>query len=93
MTRAMDNSYRQAKFLLSCPSLKGCPEDHGYEVVFAGRSNAGKSSVINALTEQKKLAKVSRTPGRTQHLVFLNLTNNDASLTCQAMVMPKCQIQ
>ena len=70
MTRAMQNSYRQAKFLLSCPSLKGCPEDHGYEVVFAGRSNAGKSSAINALTEQKKLAKVSRTPGRTQHLVF-----------------------
>jgi len=73
MTRAMHNSYRQAKFLLSCPSLKGCPEDHGYEVVFAGRSNAGKSSAINALTEQKKLAKVSRTPGRTQHLVFFEL--------------------
>jgi len=53
MTRAMHNSYRQAKFLLSCPSLKGCPKDHGYEVVFAGRSNAGKSSAINALTEQK----------------------------------------
>ena len=73
MTRAMHNSYRQAKFLLSSPSLKGCPEDHGYEVVFAGRSNAGKSSVINALTEQKKLAKVSRTPGRTQHLVFFEI--------------------
>ena len=73
MTRAMHNSYRQAKFLLSCPSLKGCPEDLGYEVVFAGRSNAGKSSVINTLTEQKKLAKVSRTPGRTQHIVFFEL--------------------
>ena len=54
-------------------TLKGCPEDHGYEVVFAGRSNAGKSSVINTLTEQKKLAKVSRTPGRTQHIVFFEL--------------------
>ena len=73
MTRTMHNSYRQAKFLLSCPSLKGCPEDLGYEVVFAGRSNAGKSSAINTLTEQKKLAKVSRTPGRTQHLVFFEL--------------------
>jgi len=72
----MHNSYRQAKFLLSCPSLKGCPNDSGYEVIFAGRSNAGKSSVINTLTEQKKLAKVSRTPGRTQHLVFFELEND-----------------
>ena len=71
----MHNSYRQAKFLLSCPSLKGCPNDSGYEVIFAGRSNAGKSSSINTLTEQKKLAKVSRTPGRTQHLVFFELDN------------------
>ena len=69
----MHNFYRQAKFLLSCPSLKGCPIDSGYEVIFAGRSNAGKSSAINTLTEQKKLAKVSRTPGRTQHLVFFDL--------------------
>ena len=49
----MQNSYRKAKFLLSCPSLKGCPDDTGYEVIFAGRSNAGKSSAINTLTEQK----------------------------------------
>ena len=69
----MHNFYRNAKFLLSCPSIKGCPEDAGYEVIFAGRSNAGKSSAINTLTEQKKLAKVSRTPGRTQHLVFFEL--------------------
>lgn len=69
----MSNTYQQAKFLLSCPSLKGCPEDQGYEVIFAGRSNAGKSSAINTLTLQKKLAKVSRTPGRTQHLVFFEL--------------------
>ncbi len=69
----MKNPYRKAKFLLSCPSLKGCPDDEGYEVIFAGRSNAGKSSAINTLTEQNKLAKVSRTPGRTQHLVFFEL--------------------
>ncbi|SSC10911.1 GTP-binding protein EngB [uncultured Gammaproteobacteria bacterium] len=72
----MSNIYHQAKFLLSCPSLKGCPEDQGYEVVFAGRSNAGKSSAINTITLQKKLAKVSRTPGRTQHLVFFELDEN-----------------
>ena len=69
----MRKHYHQAKFLLSCPSLKGCPTDEGYEVIFAGRSNAGKSSAINTLTLQNKLAKVSRTPGRTQHLVFFEL--------------------
>jgi len=65
--------YHNAKFLLSCPSVGGAPDDEGYEVIFAGRSNAGKSSSINALTSQSKLAKVSRTPGRTQHLVFFDL--------------------
>ncbi|HIF47182.1 ribosome biogenesis GTP-binding protein YihA/YsxC [Candidatus Thioglobus sp.] len=69
----MRKHYHQAKFLLSCPSLKGAPADEGYEVIFAGRSNAGKSSSINTLTMQNKLAKVSRTPGRTQHLVFFEL--------------------
>lgn len=72
----MNKIYHQAQFLLSAPSLKHCPTDEGYEVIFAGRSNAGKSSVINALTQQKKLAKVSRTPGRTQHLVFFKLDEN-----------------
>jgi GTP-binding protein len=72
----MSTTYHQAKFVLSCPSLKNCPEDQGYEVIFAGRSNAGKSSAINALTLQNKLAKVSRTPGRTQHLVFFELDEN-----------------
>jgi GTP-binding protein len=85
----MHNFYRQAKFLLSCPSLKGCPDDSGYEVVFAGRSNAGKSSAINTLTEQKKLAKVSRTPGRTQHLVFLILGMTEGWWIFRAMVMQK----
>ena len=72
----MSNNYQHAKFLLSSPSLKGSPPDQGYEVIFAGRSNAGKSSAINTLTLQKKLAKVSRTPGRTQHLVFFQLDEN-----------------
>lgn len=69
----MHNRYHQTKFYLSCPSLVGSPEDIGYEVIFAGRSNSGKSSAINAITQQKKLAKVSRTPGCTQHLVFLQI--------------------
>ena len=45
----------------------------GYEVAFAGRSNAGKSSALNALTQRKSLARTSKTPGRTQHLVFFEL--------------------
>jgi GTP-binding protein len=72
----MSKHYHQAKFLLSCPSLKGCPPDEGFEVIFAGRSNAGKSSAVNTLTQQNKLAKVSRTPGRTQHLVFFELDDH-----------------
>ena len=69
----MQKIYHNAKFLLSCPNIKGAPEDSGIEVIFSGRSNAGKSSCINTLTMQKKLAKVSKTPGRTQHLVFFDL--------------------
>jgi GTP-binding protein len=63
-------NYRQAVFLTSAPSLRECPADIGAEVAFAGRSNAGKSSAINALTGNRKLARTSKTPGRTQLLNF-----------------------
>lgn len=76
---SFNSFYQQAQFVLSCPSIKGAPEDKGAEIVFAGRSNAGKSSAINAITTQKKLAKVSKTPGRTQHLVYFEL-NDDKRL-------------
>jgi GTP-binding protein len=69
----MQNVYRQTKFLLSSPELEKCPEDKGYEVIFIGRSNSGKSSVINTLSDNKKLAMVSKTPGRTRHLVFFSI--------------------
>lgn len=65
--------YRRARFLLSAPSLAQAPPDAGAEVAFAGRSNAGKSSAINALTGIGALARTSKTPGRTQHLVFFAL--------------------
>jgi GTP-binding protein len=65
--------YRRASFLTSAPSLRQCPPDSGAEVAFAGRSNAGKSSAINALTGQRKLARTSKTPGRTQLLNFFAL--------------------
>jgi GTP-binding protein len=50
--------------------LQDAPPDEGIEIAFAGRSNAGKSSAINALTRQKALARISKTPGRTQMLNF-----------------------
>ncbi len=57
-----------ASFLKSAASLRDMPPDSGREVAFAGRSNAGKSSALNALAAHKGLARVSKTPGRTQLL-------------------------
>jgi GTP-binding protein len=65
--------FQQASFLISAQQLKQCPADSGWEVAFAGRSNAGKSSALNALTNQKKLARTSKTPGRTQLINFFAL--------------------
>ncbi|MEZ5673031.1 MAG: ribosome biogenesis GTP-binding protein YihA/YsxC [Thiotrichaceae bacterium] len=67
------NLYHQAQFLLSAPELKYLPEDVGFEIAFAGRSNSGKSSAINTIVEQKSLARTSKTPGRTQQLVLFSL--------------------
>ena len=66
--------YRSAQFLTSAAKLHQCPPDEGWEVAFAGRSNAGKSSAINSLTNNKKLAKTSKTPGRTQLINFFELS-------------------
>lgn len=63
----------QARFLKSAQTVEQCPPDEGYEVAFAGRSNAGKSSAINRLTGQRSLARTSKTPGRTQLLNFFEL--------------------
>jgi GTP-binding protein len=65
--------YRRIAFLLSAPDPARAPPDEGAEIAFAGRSNAGKSSALNALTGRKSLARTSKTPGRTQHLVFFSL--------------------
>ncbi len=69
----MNPVYHQAKFLISASQLSETPEDQGKEVAFAGRSNAGKSSAINALTRQNNLARISKTPGRTQLLNFFEI--------------------
>jgi len=60
--------YHKASFLASASRLNNAPVDQGLEVAFAGRSNAGKSSAINTITNQKSLARVSKTPGRTQSI-------------------------
>jgi len=65
--------YQQARFITSVPKMAKGPLDSGYEIAFAGRSNAGKSSAINRITHQTSLARTSKTPGRTQHLVFFEL--------------------
>jgi GTP-binding protein len=70
----MNPVYHQAKFINSAPHLKDTPDDQGLEIAFAGRSNAGKSSAINTLTRQKSLARISKTPGRTQMLNFFAIT-------------------
>ncbi|HEX4500736.1 MAG TPA: ribosome biogenesis GTP-binding protein YihA/YsxC [Scandinavium sp.] len=59
-------NYQQTHFILSAPDIRHLPSDTGVEVAFAGRSNAGKSSALNTLTNQKGLARTSKTPGRTQ---------------------------
>ncbi|MFC4819686.1 ribosome biogenesis GTP-binding protein YihA/YsxC [Dokdonella ginsengisoli] len=60
--------FRQARFLTSANRIDQLPADRGAEVAFAGRSNAGKSSALNAICDQQTLARTSKTPGRTQLL-------------------------
>ncbi len=67
------NPFARARYLLAAHTPRQLPPDGGAEVAFAGRSNAGKSSALNALCQQNALARVSKTPGRTQQLVFFEL--------------------
>ncbi len=69
----MNEGFRQAAFLLSATDPRHFPPDEGGEVAFVGRSNAGKSSAINALTGRRALARTSKTPGRTQQINFFGL--------------------
>lgn len=71
--QASDNPFRGAAFVLAAHRPDQLPPDAGAEIAFAGRSNAGKSSAINALTSQSALARTSKTPGRTQQLVVFAL--------------------
>lgn len=66
----------KATFTISAPDIRKLPEDSGIEVAFAGRSNAGKSSALNTLTNQKGLARTSKTPGRTQLINVFEIGDN-----------------
>ena len=72
----MSHPYRQAQYTISATQLSELPVDEGIEVAFAGRSNAGKSSAINTITDQKSLARISKTPGRTQMINFFTVDEN-----------------
>jgi GTP-binding protein len=66
----------KATFTISAPDIRKLPEDSGIEVAFAGRSNAGKSSALNTLTNQRGLARTSKTPGRTQLINVFEIGDN-----------------
>jgi GTP-binding protein len=61
---------KSARFILSAAKMSDCPEDQVPEIAFCGRSNVGKSTLINALTNHRKLAKISKTPGKTRLINF-----------------------
>ncbi|MDX1799316.1 MAG: ribosome biogenesis GTP-binding protein YihA/YsxC [Marinobacter sp.] len=73
-------SFNSARFLVSASRLEECPPDTGSEVAFAGRSNAGKSSAINCITTNGKLARTSKTPGRTRLINFFSLNREHRRL-------------
>lgn len=67
-------NFNTARFITSAPDINQMPEDSGIEIAFAGRSNAGKSSALNTITQQKNLARTSKTPGRTQLINVFELS-------------------
>jgi len=66
-------TFQQATFLTSATTLSGLPKSQLPEIAFIGRSNVGKSSLINAVVRNSKIAKISKTPGRTQQINFFNI--------------------
>ena len=75
----MKNLFKNTEFVFGVTSYRNLPEDIGSEVLLAGRSNAGKSSALNALTDNQKLARISKTPGRTTEINFFKV-NEDLML-------------
>lgn len=80
MTSQKSLTYSNSHFLKSAAKLSQCPSSIEREVAFAGRSNAGKSSALNRLTDNKKLARTSKTPGRTQLINYFQLSDTPFAL-------------
>ena len=72
----MKNPFKNTTFLFGVTKYKNLPQDTGVEILLSGRSNAGKSSALNALTRNKKLARISKTPGRTTEINFFEVEDN-----------------
>jgi GTP-binding protein len=72
----MKNLFKESQFMLGVTKFKNLPEDVGNEILLAGRSNAGKSSALNALTANPKLARISKTPGRTTEINFFRVNDS-----------------
>ena len=75
----MKNLFKNTEFVFGVTNYRKLPEDVGSEVLLAGRSNAGKSSALNVLTDNSKLARISKTPGRTTEINFFKV-NDDIML-------------
>ena len=75
----MKNLFKNTEFVFGITNYRKLPEDVGSEVLLAGRSNAGKSSALNVLTDNSKLARISKTPGRTTEINFFKV-NDDIML-------------
>jgi GTP-binding protein len=72
----MKNLFKESEFMLGVTKFKNLPDDEGVEILLAGRSNAGNSSALNALTENPKLARISKTPGRTTEINFFRVNES-----------------
>ncbi len=75
----MKNLFKNTEFVFGVTKYKDLPDDQGFEILLAGRSNAGKSSALNVLTDNSKLARISKTPGRTTEINFFKV-NDDLML-------------
>jgi len=71
----MKNLFKNTEFMMGVTKYKNLPDDMGTEILLSGRSNAGKSSALNALTENTKLARISKTPGRTTEINFFKVND------------------
>ena len=85
------SAYPNVKFMTSADAARQFPPDQGSEVAIAGRSNAGKSSALNAVVGRKGLARTSRTPGATRLINFFELDPDAGSWICRATALRRCR--